>query len=77
MESDAPKLGFYAENRREWGVKSVILARKTAPHPIGAGRNRVWGDRGSLDFAQEFGGVGIALGGGLREVATGLRAVAE
>ena len=77
MERDAPKLGFYAENRGEWGVKSVILARKTASHPMGAGRNRVWGGRRSLDFAQEFGGIGIALGGGLREVAAGLRAVAE
>lgn len=77
MESDAPKLGFYAENRGEWGVKSVILVRKTAPHPMGAGRNRVWGGRGSLDFAQEFGGVGIALGGGLREVAAGLGGAAE
>lgn len=35
------------------------------------------GRRRSLDFAQELGGIGIALGGGLREVATGLRAVAE
>lgn len=77
MESDAPKLGFYAENRGEWGVKSVILARKTAPHPMGAGRNQVWGGRRLLDFAQELGGIGIALGGGLREVAAGLRAVAE
>ena len=44
---------------------------------MGAGRNRVRGGRRSLDFAQEFGGIGIALGGGLREVAAGLRAVAE
>lgn len=33
--------------------------------------------RRSLDFAQEFGGVGIALGGGLREVAAREGAVAE
>lgn len=77
MERDAPKLGFCAENWGEWGVKSVILARKTAPYPMGAGRNRVRGGRGSLDFAQEFGGIGIALGGGLREVAAGLGGAAE
>ena len=28
-ESDVPKLGFYAENRRRVGVKTVILTRKT------------------------------------------------
>ena len=43
MESDAPKLGFYAENRGGEGVKSVILIRKTALHPMGVGRNRVRG----------------------------------
>ena len=43
MGSDAPKLGFYAENPGEEGVKSVILTRKTAPHPMGVGRNRVRG----------------------------------
>ena len=29
MESDVPKLGFYAENRGRVGVKTVILTRKT------------------------------------------------
>lgn len=42
----------------------------------GSGRRGV-GARRSLDFAQEFGGVGVALGSGLREVAAREGAVAE
>ena len=51
MGSDAPKLGFYAENRGREGIKSVILTRKTAPHPMDVGRNRVRGGRRARDDA--------------------------
>ena len=51
MESDMPKLGFYVENRGGEGIKIVILTRKTAPHPMDVGRNRVRGGRRARDDA--------------------------
>ena len=60
-ESDAPKLGFYAENRGREGVKSVILTRKTAPHPMDVGRNRVRGGRRARDDARGGGEQGGAF----------------
>ena len=50
-----------ATRRREGAQKRPDRGERVGPEGVGARR--------SLDFAQEFGGVGIALGGGLREVA--------
>ena len=47
------------------GVKSVILTRKTAPHPMDVGRNRVRGGRRARDDARgggEQGGEGTGRG---------------
>ena len=58
-----------ATRRREGAQKRPDRGERVGPEGVGA--------RSSLDFAQEFGGVGIALGGGLREVAAREGAVAE
>lgn len=62
MERDVPKLGFYAENRGRVDVKTVILTRKIAPHPMDVGRNRV---RGGTNGARR--GVCFSGGGGEAE----------
>lgn len=61
--------GRRAATRREGAQKRPDRGERIGPEGAWARR--------SLDFAQEFGGVGIALGGGLREVAAREGAVAE
>ena len=58
-----------ATRRREGAQKRPDREGRVGPEGAWARR--------SLDFAQEFGGVGIALGSGLREVAAREGAVAE